>query len=56
MRIHEIMETTVAGGIAPVAMPIGKMRKRSLVNEVPQPETKRKKPNVRRRFKNSIGN
>ena len=56
MKIREIMETTVAGGIAPVAMPMGGLRKRGLINEIPQPEIKRKKTNVSRRFKNSIGN
>jgi hypothetical protein len=66
MRIREIMETTTAGSIATVSMPVGAVQTRnggSLLSGKystdPTPNTpkeyKRNK-NARGQFKNSIGN
>jgi hypothetical protein len=58
MRAHEfITETTVSGGIATVAMPMGAMLSRSqptTPTDKYKKNSRRKKPHAVRRFENSI--
>lgn len=58
MRAHEfIVETTVSGGIATVAMPMGDMITRTqpaTPTDKYKKNSRKKKPNAVRRFENSI--
>ena len=59
MRAHEfITETTVSGGIATVAMPMGAVLSRTqpvVPTDKYKKNSRRKNPNAVRRFENSIG-
>jgi hypothetical protein len=59
MRAHEfIAENTVSGSIATVAMPMGEVITRTSTTKPTAKYTKtsmKRKPNVSRRFENSIG-
>jgi hypothetical protein len=59
MRAHEfIAENTVSGGIATVAMPMGEVITRTGTTKPTAKYTKtsrKRKPDVSRRFENSIG-
>ena len=59
MRAREfVIETTVAGGIASIAMPMGEVITRTGVTKPTAKYTKtsrKRKPDVSRRFENSIG-
>jgi hypothetical protein len=59
MRAHEfITETTCSGGIATVAMPMGEVITRTTPTapvDKYKKTSKKRKPNVSRRFENSIG-
>jgi hypothetical protein len=59
MRAHEfIIETTVSGSIAAVAMPMGEVITRTGTTKPTAKYTKtfrKRKPDVNRRFENSIG-
>jgi hypothetical protein len=58
MRAHEfIVETTVSGGIATVAMPIGAMLSRTqpaMPVDKYKKNSRKKKPHAVRQFENSI--
>lgn len=59
MRAREfVIETTVAGSIASIAMPMGEVITRTGVTKPTAKYTKtsrKRKPDVSRRFENSIG-